>query len=139
MIITATEVVLIQLFSYNVVSKHKIKMKTQNTYGTFISFKSHFYWKQGSPIFSLFRFMECSIYISMFGLSQSFSDTSNLPVLVDAQRLHENGKWILCVSDGAKWLSVRLQTKWLWNRFLLLLLQISRLSRARSSLTFRQL
>ena len=31
MIITATEVVLIQLLSYTVVSEQKIKMKTQNT------------------------------------------------------------------------------------------------------------
>ena len=41
----------------------------------------------------------------------------------------------------AKWLSVRLRTKWLWVRVQLrsLKLQISRLLRARSSLTFRQL
>ena len=41
----------------------------------------------------------------------------------------------------AKWLSVRLRTKWFWVRVQLqsLYLQISRLLRARSSLTFRQL
>ena len=39
----------------------------------------------------------------------------------------------------AKWLSVRLQTKWLWIRIPLLSLQILHLFRARSSLTFRQL
>ena len=41
----------------------------------------------------------------------------------------------------AKWLSVRLRTKWFWVRVQLqsLHLQISRLLRARSSLTFRQL
>ena len=41
----------------------------------------------------------------------------------------------------AKWLSVHLRTKWLWVRVLLqsLKLQISRLFRARSCLTFRQL
>ena len=66
--------------------------------------------------------MECSIYVSMFGLSQSFSDISSLPILVAIQLLHENGKWILCVYNGAKWLSVRLQTDLLWNRFLLQLL-----------------
>ena len=40
----------------------------------------------------------------------------------------------------AKWLSVRLRTKWLWVRITLLSLklQIWRLLRARSSLTFRQ-
>ena len=46
----------------------------------------------------------------MFGLSQSFSDISSVSILVDVQRLHENGKWILYV-DGSKWFSVRLQTK----------------------------
>ena len=41
----------------------------------------------------------------------------------------------------AKWLSIRLRTKWLWVRVQLQIvkLQISRLVRARSSLTFRQL
>ena len=41
----------------------------------------------------------------------------------------------------AKWLSVRLRIKWLWVRIPLqsLKLQISRLFRARTSLTFRQL
>ena len=41
----------------------------------------------------------------------------------------------------AKWLSVRLRIKWLWVRVPLqsVKLQISRLFRARSSLTFRQL
>ena len=41
----------------------------------------------------------------------------------------------------AKWLSVRLRTKWFWVRVQLqsLHLQISGLLRARSSLTFRQL
>ena len=40
-----------------------------------------------------------------------------------------------------KWLNVRLRTKWVWFRVQLqsLKLQISRLLRARSSLTFRQL
>ena len=41
----------------------------------------------------------------------------------------------------AKWLSVRLRANWLWVRILLLSLklQIWRLARARSSLTFRQI
>ena len=59
--------------------------------------------------------MECNIYISMFGLSQSFSDISSLPILVDVELLHENSKLILCVSNGAKGLSNHLQTKSLWN------------------------
>ena len=63
-------------------------------------------------------------HISMFGLRQSFSDNSNLIILVDVQRFHENGKWILCISNGTKWLSVLLRTKWLWNRFLLQLLKL---------------
>ena len=45
------------------------------------------------------------------------------------------------IINNSKWLSVRLQTKWLWVRIPLQLLkfQISRLFWARSSLTFRQL
>ena len=40
------------------------------------------------------------VFTSMFGLSQIFSDKSNLIILVDIQRLYENGKCILCVSNG---------------------------------------
>ena len=58
------------------------------------------------------------VFISMFELSQSFSDISILPILVDVQRFHENGKWIVCV-DKSKWLCVRLRTKSLQNGFLL--------------------
>ena len=45
------------------------------------------------------------------------------------------------LNHSAKWLSVRLRTKWFWVRVQLqsLHLQISRLLRARSTLTFRQL
>ena len=45
------------------------------------------------------------------------------------------------LSSMAKWLSVRLWTKWLWVRVQLqsLKLHISRLLRVRSSLTFKQL
>ena len=45
------------------------------------------------------------------------------------------------VASLAKWLSVRLRNKWFWVRVQLqsLKLQISRMLRARSSLTFRQL
>ena len=52
--ITGTEVVLNQLLSYNVVSKHKNKNENTEYHGMFISFKSHLYSKQGSPIFLLF-------------------------------------------------------------------------------------
>ena len=52
--ITGTEVVLTQLLSYNVVSKHKYKNENTEYHGMFISFKGHLYSKQGSPIFLLF-------------------------------------------------------------------------------------
>ena len=71
---------------------------------------------QNESIFLLFG--SWSIYISIFELSQSFSDIFSLPILVDVQRFHENGKLILYV-DKSKWLCVRLRTKWLWNGFLL--------------------
>ena len=50
-------------------------------------------------------------------------------------------KHLAKLASLAKWLSVRLRTKWLWVRILLLSLklQIWRLFRLRSSLTFRQL
>ena len=50
--------------------------------------------------FPLVWLMECTIYIYTFGLSQSFSDISSLPILVKAKLLHENGKRILCISNG---------------------------------------
>ena len=45
------------------------------------------------------------------------------------------------LASFAEWLSVRLQTKWMWFRIplLSLKLKISHLFQARSSLTFRQL
>ena len=57
--------------------------------------------------------------------------------LVRKRTLNHSAK----LASLAKWLSVRLQTKWLWVRIPLqsLKLQIWRLFRARSSLTFRQL
>ena len=50
-------------------------------------------------------------------------------------------KWLQLDSSLAKWLSVRLRTKWFWVRVQLQSpnLQISRLLRARSSFTFTQL
>ena len=62
MVITATEVVLIKLFSYTIVSKQK---KNENTeyYGTFISFKSLLYSKQGSPVFLLFGSWSVILYL----------------------------------------------------------------------------
>ena len=94
--ITMTEVVLIHLFSLTGVSKSKISTEYR---GTFISFKSYLQLKQGSPIFILFG-LWIAVFISMFGLSQSLSNNSNLIILVDIQHLHENDKWILCVSNG---------------------------------------
>ena len=78
--ITTTEVVFIQLLSYNVVSKQK-KNKNENAecHGIFIPLKSHLNSKQGSLIFLLKTVNE------------------------------------FCVSNGAKWLSIRLWKKWLWN------------------------
>ena len=64
------------------------------------------------------------------------------------QNIQSNGPYIRVLTTQlkhlvslAKWLSVRLRSKWLWVRVPLqsLNLQIWRLLRARSSLTFRQL
>ena len=61
--ITATEVVLTQLLSYNVVSKHKNKNKNTEYHGMFVSFKSHLYSKQGSPIFLVFGSWSLALYL----------------------------------------------------------------------------
>ena len=53
--IAATEVVFIQLFSYNVVSKQKYKNENTEYHGMFILFKGRLYSKQVSPIFLLFE------------------------------------------------------------------------------------
>ena len=45
----------------------------------------------------------------------TFTNNSSLSILVDVHFLHENGEWILRVSNGAKWLNVF--WKWLWNIF----------------------
>ena len=52
--ITTTEVVFIQLFSYNVVSKQKNENESTKCHGMFLPFKSHLNSKQGSLIFVLF-------------------------------------------------------------------------------------
>ena len=63
---------------------------------------------KGVPLFSCLGH-GVYYYIFLFGKSQSFSDSSYLIMLIDVQRLHENGKQILSVSNEAKWLSVRLR------------------------------
>ena len=53
----------IQLLSYKVVSKQKNKNENTEYHGMFISFKSHLYQKQGSPIFLLFDSLNLVLYI----------------------------------------------------------------------------
>ena len=60
--ITATDVVFIQVLSYNVVSKQK-KNENKEYHGMFISFKSHLYSKQGSPIYLLFGSWSLVLYL----------------------------------------------------------------------------
>ena len=47
--------------------------------------------------FSLAWVMEFNIVSPCSG--KVFSGSSNLTNLVDLQRLHENGKWVMCVPD----------------------------------------
>ena len=93
-----TEVVLIHLFSLTVFSKKLNICHGTQYHGTFIPFKSHFYSEQKSSNILLFG-SRSAVCISMFELSQSFSDNSNLIILVDIQRLHDNGICISCVSN----------------------------------------
>ena len=81
--ITATEVVLTQLLSYNV-SKHKNKNENTEYHGMFISFKSHLYSKQGSPIFLLFESWSLALYLFVWAESKSdfySSDQKNISCL----------------------------------------------------------
>ena len=68
--------------SHLLVISKKMKTKTRNTMAFFISFKSHLYSKQGSPIFLLCGSWSV-VFFFMLGLSQSFSFNSNLIILVD--------------------------------------------------------
>ena len=80
--IIATEVVLTQLLSYNVFSKHKNKNEYTEYHGMFISFKSHLCSKQGSPIFLLFGSWTLALHLLVWVKSKFFDD-SNLIILVD--------------------------------------------------------
>ena len=75
------------------------KNENMEYYGSFISFKSHSNSKQGSHIFLLFG-SRSGVFISISGLSQSFSYNSNLIILVYIQRLLESNKLMLCISKG---------------------------------------
>ena len=86
-----TEVVLIQLFFYSVVSKQKIKKKTRNTMASSYHAKVTSTQNKGVPLFFCLGH-GVYYYIFLFGKSQSFSDSSYLIMLIDVQRLHENGK-----------------------------------------------
>ena len=79
--ITATEAFLTQLLSYNV-SKHKNKNENTEYRGMFISFKSHLYWKYGSPIFFLLGSWILVLYLLVW-VESKFFDDFNLIILVD--------------------------------------------------------
>ena len=75
--ITTTEVFLIQLFSYNVVSRQKIKMKTQNTMAP--SYHSKVISTQSKgPHVSLIWIVEFSIISSCLAKAKVFFDNFNL-------------------------------------------------------------
>ena len=99
--------------------------KSKYGYGFFFFF--FFFWSFGLP------------YISKFASNPSRSDcigTQSYNHLVN-----EHSTIYPNYASLAKWLSVRLRTKcvWVWIPLQTRNLQISRLFRARSSLTFRQL
>ena len=77
------------------------------------------------PLFSIIS--SCLSKVNVVWVKSKFSDNCNLTFNVCMKTVNE-----FCVSNGAKWLSIRLWNKWLWNWLLLQLLklQISRLFRA---------
>ena len=101
-----------------------------------------------------FRYRSCFEYKDFLDI-QIYSDTFNYRVLIHSKMRMWNDKSIQSnapyrqavttqfnnLASPAKWLSVRLRSKWLWVRIPLksLKLQVSHLFQARSSLTFRKL
>ena len=69
-------------------------------YGIFKPFKSQVYSKHGGLIFFLFESWSLVLYLHVLVKTVFCSDNSNLKSLVDIKRFHENGKWIVCASDG---------------------------------------
>ena len=68
-----------------------MKMETRNTTAPLYHSKVTSSQNKGVPFFSCLAH-GVEYYISMFGLSQRYPDTFSLTVLVEVQRLHENGK-----------------------------------------------
>ena len=89
---------------------NKNKNENMEYLGTFIPLKSRVHSKPGSPIFQLFRSYSLVVYLYVW-VKSKFSDNYSLPVLVNIQRLYENSKWFLGVSNRAKWLNVCLWTR----------------------------
>ena len=88
------------------------KNRNQNSeyHGTFTPLRIQLYSKPESLIFLLLWSWRLVLYLYFYVKSKFFAI-----ILVDVQRLHGNGKWILYVSNRAKCLSVCLRTKWLWD------------------------
>ena len=84
----SAEVVLIQVSFLTVSSKQKNKNEHTEYHDIFISFKSHVYSKDGSPICS----QNLVLYLCVWVKVKFFYDNSNLTNLVDIQSLHENDK-----------------------------------------------
>ena len=55
--------------------------------------------KKGRPVFLLLGTWSLVLYPHVW-LKLNFSNNSNQAIFVDVQRLHKNGKWIICVSNG---------------------------------------
>ena len=73
-------------------------MKTQNIMASSYALKVSSTQNNKDPFFSASLAHGVWYYISMIGESWSFSNNSNLIILVDIQRLHENSRWLSCVS-----------------------------------------
>ena len=96
---TATVFGLIHLFSFPLFLNQKLKLKHRIPWN-FDFIENYPLIKTRESHFSLFSSWSV-VFISIFRLCQSFFNNSNLTMLVDIQRLHEKGKLILRVSNGA--------------------------------------
>ena len=91
--IIVTGIILIQLFFFIVGCRQKNKSENREYHGIFIPLKKWALLKSRESHFSHVWVIE--FYIFVFGQSQRFSDNSSLPILINVQRLHENGKFAI--------------------------------------------
>ena len=121
---------------------HDLKFLICKTHSYFSLEKLLLFLSPAPTLFLCFQFFQKEFLFccSLFSLFH-FSPVSQFLRLFDTVQRYVMLCFLYFEISLAKWLSIRLQTKWFWVRVHLqsLKLHVTRLLRARSSLTFRQL